>query len=80
MEHNYHPRIYRYSEEVTILQVGDTELDFNHPERTFTIWWQSGSRNVRVWPRWQNQVNQVVCGRVRGDNQRLSDIAPLKAR
>jgi len=28
-EHNYHPRIYRYNEEVTILQVGDSELDLN---------------------------------------------------
>jgi hypothetical protein len=50
-EHNYHPRIYRYNEDVTILQVGDSELDFNHPEGAFTIWWQSRRRNVRVWPR-----------------------------
>jgi len=50
-EHNYHPRIYRYSEDVTILQVGDSELDFNHPEVGFSIRWQSGRRNVRVSPR-----------------------------
>jgi len=50
-EHNYRPRIYRYSEHVTILQVGDSELDLNHPEGAFTIWWQSGRRKVRVWPR-----------------------------
>jgi len=30
-EYNYHPRIYRYKEDVTILQAGDGELDFNHP-------------------------------------------------
>jgi len=30
-EHNYHPRIYRDKEEVTILEVADSELDFNHP-------------------------------------------------
>ena len=50
-EHNYHPRIYRYSPEVTILQVGDSEVDFDHPEGAFSIWWQSGRRNVRVWVR-----------------------------
>ena len=33
-EHNYHPRIYRYNEDVTILEVGDSELDFNHPLAT----------------------------------------------
>jgi len=41
-EHNYHPRIYRYSEEVTILEIGNSELDFNHPPGAFSIWWQSG--------------------------------------
>jgi hypothetical protein len=51
LEHNHHPRIYRYSEEVTIVQIGDSELDFNHAEGAFSIWWQSGRRNVRVWPR-----------------------------
>jgi len=51
LEHNYHPRIYRYNNQVTILQVGDSELDFNHPERTFGIWWQSARRNMRVWAR-----------------------------
>jgi len=51
LEHNYHPRIYRYSEDVTILQVGESELDFNHPEGMFTIWWQSGKCNKRLWPR-----------------------------
>jgi len=45
-EHNYHPRIYRCNEEVTILQVGESELDFNHPEGTFSIWWQSGRRHL----------------------------------
>ncbi len=49
-EHNYHPRIYRYSEDVTILQVGGSELDFNHPDGMFTIWWQSGTKSVRIWP------------------------------
>ena len=49
-EYNYHPRIYRYSEDVTILQVGDSELDFNHPKGAFSIWWQSRDRNVRLWP------------------------------
>jgi len=47
-EHSYQPRIYRYSEEVTILQAGDSELDFNHPPGAFSMWWQSGSRNVRA--------------------------------
>ena len=50
-EHNYHPRIDRYSEDVTILHVGDSELDFNHAPGAFRIWWQSGRRNMRVWPR-----------------------------
>jgi len=50
-EHNYHPRIYRYNEDVTILQVRESELDFNHPPGAFSMWWQSGRRNVRVWPR-----------------------------
>jgi len=50
-EHNYHPRIYRYNEDVTILEVGDSELDFNHPPGAFSIWCQSGEMNVRVWPR-----------------------------
>jgi len=36
-EHNYHPRIYRYKEEATILHVRDSELDFNHPPGTFNI-------------------------------------------
>ena len=40
-EHNYDPRIYRYNE-VTILQAGDGELDFNHPPEAFSIWGQSG--------------------------------------
>ena len=48
-EHNYHPRIYRYNEDVMILQMGGSELDFNHPSEAFTIWWQSGGRNVGVW-------------------------------
>jgi len=51
VEHSYHPRIYRYNEEVTILTVGDGELEFNHPSEAFSIWWQSGRRNVRVSPR-----------------------------
>jgi len=50
-EYNYHPRIYRYSRDVTIVQVGESELDFNHPPGVFSFWWQSGKRNVRVWPR-----------------------------
>jgi len=50
-QHNYHPQIYRYSADVTILEVGDSELDFNHPPGAFSIWWQSGRRNMRVWPR-----------------------------
>lgn len=50
-DHNYRPRIYRYNEEVTILQVGNSELDFNHPPGVFTVWWQSGDTSVRVWPR-----------------------------
>jgi len=50
-EHNYHPWIYRYNQDVTILEVGDSELDFNHPEGAFSILWQSGRRNVRIWPR-----------------------------
>jgi len=41
-EHNYHPRIYRYSEEVIIFQVGDSELDFNHPQGAFSIWRRVG--------------------------------------
>lgn len=47
----YHPRIYRYNKGATILQVGESGLDFDHPPGAFTIWWQSGDRNVRVWPR-----------------------------
>ena len=39
-EYNYRPRIYRYNEDVTILQVGESELDFNHPPGVFTICWQ----------------------------------------
>jgi len=40
LEHNYHPRIYRYNENVTILQVGDSELDLNRPRVGFlpTTW------------------------------------------
>jgi len=34
--------MYRYNEEVIILEVGDSELDLNHPEGAFTIWWQTG--------------------------------------
>lgn len=49
-EYNHHPRIYRYSEDVTILQIGDSELDFNHPPGAFSIWWQSGNNNLRMWP------------------------------
>jgi len=41
-EHNYHPRIYSYNEDVTILQAGDSEQDFNHLEGAFNIWWQTG--------------------------------------
>ncbi len=37
LEHNYHPRIYRYNEHVTIFQVGDSELDFHRSEGMFTI-------------------------------------------
>ncbi len=37
-DHNYHPQIYRYNEDVTILQVGDSELDFNYPKGAFSIW------------------------------------------
>jgi len=51
LEHNYHPRIYRHNEEVTILQVGNSELGFNHPPGTLSIWWQSGENNVRLWSR-----------------------------
>ncbi|MGB5933768.1 MAG: hypothetical protein WBH57_11975 [Anaerolineae bacterium] len=43
-EYNYHPLIYRYTEDVTILEVGDSELDFNHPPGAFSVWWQSGSK------------------------------------
>lgn len=50
-QHNYHPQIYRYSADVTILEVEESELDFNHPAGTFTIPWQTGRRNGRVWPR-----------------------------
>jgi hypothetical protein len=50
-EYNYHSLIYRYTEDVTILEVGDRELDFNHPAGTFTIPRQTGRRNMRVWPR-----------------------------
>jgi len=50
-EHNYHPRIYRYAKDVTILQVGDSELDFNHPPGAFSVWWQTGRSNVSDWPR-----------------------------
>ena len=49
-ERNYQPRIYRYNEDVTIIQAGDNELDFNHPPGAFSIWWQSGKKNVRLWP------------------------------
>jgi len=52
-EYNYHPRLSRYSKGVTILRVGDSELDFNHPAGTFTIPRQTGRRNVRVWPRYR---------------------------
>ncbi len=38
-EHNYHPRIYRYSEDVTILQVGESEVDSNRPSGACSIWW-----------------------------------------
>ena len=57
LENNYHPRIYRYSEDVTILQVGEGELDLDHPKGLCIICWQSGRRNVRVWPRWLKQVD-----------------------
>lgn len=50
-EHNCHLRIYRCNEDVMILQIGDGELDFNHVAGAFSIWWQSGRRNVRLWPR-----------------------------
>jgi len=30
-EHNYHPRMHRYSKNVTILEIGESELDFNNP-------------------------------------------------
>jgi len=30
-EHNYDPRIYRYGQEVTILEVGDSEPEFDRP-------------------------------------------------
>ncbi len=50
-EHNFPSRIYRYSEDMTILRVGDSELEFNHPPGAFSIWWQSERRNMRVWPR-----------------------------
>ena len=50
-KHNYHPRIYRHSEDVTVLQVGESELDFNHPPGAFSTWRHSGRRNVTVWPR-----------------------------
>jgi len=46
-EHNYHPRIYKYSKDVMILQVGETELDFSHPEGTFSIWWRNRRRHER---------------------------------
>jgi len=41
-EHNYHPRIYRYNEDVMILQMGESELAFNHPPGAFSIWWLRG--------------------------------------
>ncbi|MGB5932201.1 MAG: hypothetical protein WBH57_03920 [Anaerolineae bacterium] len=50
-EHNYLPRIYRHSKHVAIVQIGDSELEFDHREGVFTIWWQSGRRNLNVWPR-----------------------------
>jgi len=37
-EHNYHPRIYRYNDDGTILQISESALDFNHPDRLFGIW------------------------------------------
>jgi hypothetical protein len=50
-ERNYHPRIYRYTKEVMILEIGDSELDFNHPEGAFSIWWQSGRRKGELGTR-----------------------------
>lgn len=38
-----------------MLQVGDSELDFNHPPGAFSIWSQSWRRNVRVWPGWATE-------------------------
>jgi len=40
-EHNYHPRIYRYNEEVTMPQVGESELDLKHTPDKFSVSWQS---------------------------------------
>ena len=51
LERSYHPRIHRYGPGVTIPQVGDSELDLNHPAEGFSLWCQTGSRNVRLWPR-----------------------------
>lgn len=36
VEYNYHPRTYRYSEDVTILQMRDSELDFHDTDEAFT--------------------------------------------
>jgi len=45
-EHNYHLQIYRYSADVTIPEVEESELDFNHPPGAFSVWWQSGRRHL----------------------------------
>jgi len=36
-EHNYHPRMYGYNDDVTILRIGHSDLDLNHPKAAFTI-------------------------------------------
>ncbi len=41
-------RVYRHNEEVTILQIGESELDFNHSVGRLSIWWQSGQKNARL--------------------------------
>lgn len=48
LDHSYHPRIYRYNEDATILQISKSELDSNDLRRTFTIWWQTVKKNVRA--------------------------------
>jgi len=62
--HNYHPRIYRYGEEATMLQMGESELDFKDPGGAFNIWWQGGRRNLTVCAK-----PHLFCRGVRGGSK-----------